>query len=449
MNRNRLSAVKSPLLIFCGFLLTSTGHLAWMYHLMEQTSAFLSFQLSTVAGYALQAVGVGLFLLFLRNKRLRPRVTAITALMAYAAFSVPAVMETSLLGTIVFGFLLSLLCGVIAGYYLYVLTRCHTSRRALFFGAGYSAATIGSWLLSLIDGGKFYNGNGVILICLVLSALTIAVACIPSPQPKKTTQPALPQNVKAKTFLLVAGGVVLLFSLVNNIGFSYAASEVQGGLRPELSRLFYAVGLIAAGIVTDKSRKYGAVCALAALILPFIVLALKGEPLSSVVFWALGYLAFGFYAVFRVIIFSDIAQSHDALFLSGFGLLIGRCGDALGSEIYAIAEKQQIILTAVSAILFIGAVFLFIKLFQLLYAPSSPKSENDTFNRFAVQFELSGREQEVLRLLLDNKSNKEISALMCVSENTVKFHVRNLLRKTSCKNRAEIKTAYHAADCLS
>ena len=55
----------------------------------------------------------------------------------------------------------------------------------------------------------------------------------------------------------------------------------------------------------------------------------------------------------------------------------------------------------------------------------------------------------ILRLLLDNKSNKEISAAICVSENTVKFHVRNLLQKTDCKNRVELKAAYHNMESAS
>ena len=40
---------------------------------------------------------------------------------------------------------------------------------------------------------------------------------------------------------------------------------------------------------------------------------------------------------------------------------------------------------------------------------------------------------------------KEISEEICVSENTIKFHVRNLLKKTGCKSRVELKTVYRSA----
>ena len=42
----------------------------------------------------------------------------------------------------------------------------------------------------------------------------------------------------------------------------------------EFTRAFYAVGLIMAGLVSDRNRRWGAVCALAALAFPFAALAL-------------------------------------------------------------------------------------------------------------------------------------------------------------------------------
>ncbi len=35
-------------------------------------------------------------------------------------------------------------------------------------------------------------------------------------------------------------------------------------------------------------------------------------------------------------------------------------------------------------------------------------------------------------------SNSEISSVLYISENTVKFHVKNILKKTGCSNRNEI-----------
>ena len=52
--------------------------------------------------------------------------------------------------------------------------------------------------------------------------------------------------------------------------------------------------------------------------------------------------------------------------------------------------------------------------------------------------EISRREREVLNLLLENLSNKEIAAKLFVSERTVKFHVSNLLSKFGVQRRAEL-----------
>jgi DNA-binding NarL/FixJ family response regulator len=51
---------------------------------------------------------------------------------------------------------------------------------------------------------------------------------------------------------------------------------------------------------------------------------------------------------------------------------------------------------------------------------------------------ISRREREVLDLLLENLSNKEIAAKLFVSERTVKFHVSNLLSKFGVQRRSDL-----------
>jgi DNA-binding NarL/FixJ family response regulator len=53
---------------------------------------------------------------------------------------------------------------------------------------------------------------------------------------------------------------------------------------------------------------------------------------------------------------------------------------------------------------------------------------------------LTAREQEVLHLLAQGKSNKEIAAALIVSERTVKFHVSSILGKLGANNRTEAVT---------
>ncbi|KSU56903.1 response regulator [Gordonia sp. JH63] len=50
---------------------------------------------------------------------------------------------------------------------------------------------------------------------------------------------------------------------------------------------------------------------------------------------------------------------------------------------------------------------------------------------------LSDREREVLRLLADGLSNKRIGETLYISESTVKFHIRNIIRKLGVSKRTD------------
>jgi DNA-binding NarL/FixJ family response regulator len=57
---------------------------------------------------------------------------------------------------------------------------------------------------------------------------------------------------------------------------------------------------------------------------------------------------------------------------------------------------------------------------------------------------LSRREQEVLNLLLQNLSNKEIAGELHISSRTAKFHVSNLLAKFGVRRRADLILLTHS-----
>jgi len=50
---------------------------------------------------------------------------------------------------------------------------------------------------------------------------------------------------------------------------------------------------------------------------------------------------------------------------------------------------------------------------------------------------LTDREVEVLRLVVKGLSNREIAGGLTISENTVKFHLKNILAKLHARNRTE------------
>ncbi len=56
---------------------------------------------------------------------------------------------------------------------------------------------------------------------------------------------------------------------------------------------------------------------------------------------------------------------------------------------------------------------------------------------------LTEREEAVLALLAEGKSNSQIGAALSLSENTIKFHLRNLYNKLGVTNRTEAAAKYH------
>ena len=54
---------------------------------------------------------------------------------------------------------------------------------------------------------------------------------------------------------------------------------------------------------------------------------------------------------------------------------------------------------------------------------------------------LTDREREVVRLIAEGLTNREIGEAIFVSESTVKFHVRNVMRKLDVHHRAEVAYA--------
>ncbi len=61
-------------------------------------------------------------------------------------------------------------------------------------------------------------------------------------------------------------------------------------------------------------------------------------------------------------------------------------------------------------------------------------------NNFIKEYNISNREKEVVQLLLNGRSNKEIADSLFISVNTVKTHIKNIYEKIGIKSRYELLT---------
>lgn len=443
------------------FLLASTGYLSWLYNIIGLVAPVTADALSLCAGYALQAAGIGLFALTLHRSPDASESILRLTLPAFMLCMLPASLSSQTYVAILFGLTLNFLCGVLSGYYLYTLTKgTSASNASITLGVGYGLSIVASWLLSLAAKGISYHYIAIVACLLLVIAIFIisrrrsfsAVlgddetgSSCSAEAPTQTVSIHIPEDMSFKTLCLLAGTLLLLFSIVNNCGFAFPSSEIKGGVSLETSRLFYAAGLIIAGAVSDRNRKTGAVCVLAALVIPFIMLALKGAVTPLVILWALGYFTFGFFTIYRIILFSDISRSTGLLYLSGLGLFFGRIGDAIGEILNLTLSKQfPVLIVLITAVLFIVSIFLFFRIQHMIYpAESTPaRSEKELFDMFSAKYDLSSRERDVLQLILQEQSNTEIADTLSVSESTVKFHVHNILQKTGCRNRIALFDLY-------
>ncbi|MNI60820.1 Transcriptional regulatory protein DegU [compost metagenome] len=70
--------------------------------------------------------------------------------------------------------------------------------------------------------------------------------------------------------------------------------------------------------------------------------------------------------------------------------------------------------------------------------PSTPAGD-------VAEWGLAARELEVLQLLAAGQRNRTIATDLGISENTVKFHLRNLFRKLDVRSRTEAIALAHSA----
>lgn len=73
--------------------------------------------------------------------------------------------------------------------------------------------------------------------------------------------------------------------------------------------------------------------------------------------------------------------------------------------------------------------------------PAAHADASKTANIAATELDLTARQREVLELVADGLSYKEIGTKLALSENTVKYHMGEILQRLHLKNRAQA-TAY-------
>lgn len=444
MKRKTDNILICALVALC-FLWTGSGYLTWLYHLLSFYPASSVDIYTEIISYIFQMCGLILFSFCMKKKHKSFTTTyaSISAMFADLIFITLSVLSPNGACALFFGYLMNLFHGIVAGIYLTKLTtQISQQKRGIVFGVGYGFGSIGSWIISLIGNGNFLKSNYVLILYtlfVLLSAIILHISNRKSKEKPALPKPVFPIDISV---IVLAGITVFMISCIKNIGFYFPTADLSNSsFSLELSRAFYAIGLITAGIINDKNRKWGAVCCIAALVFPFAMFILQNSLESSLILWIVGYIFFGFFSVYRVILFSDIAgKSAQYLYFAGLGLMFGRCGDVAGASIGIILSSHTVVLVLCTSVAFMITIFLFINLYHKIYVPIPPDQNNREYllKKFEIFYQLTPREMEVVQLLLDNHTNGEIAEYLFISENTVKFHIKNILRKTACSDRTNL-----------
>jgi len=84
--------------------------------------------------------------------------------------------------------------------------------------------------------------------------------------------------------------------------------------------------------------------------------------------------------------------------------------------------------------------FIWLKFFFIKHQtnPGSYSTSSEKFDRVVADLNISERESEIIRLIIEGKSNKEIEELLNISFNTVKNHIYNTYRKLGVNSRSQM-----------
>jgi len=70
--------------------------------------------------------------------------------------------------------------------------------------------------------------------------------------------------------------------------------------------------------------------------------------------------------------------------------------------------------------------------------PNADYIHSDSFQKLITDYNISGRECDVIKLIVEGKSNKEIENMLNISINTVKNHIYNVYQKLGVNSRSQL-----------
>lgn len=283
-----------------------------------------------------------------------------------------------------------------------------------------------------------------------LAAAAAAGARLPAGREPETEQSAALARPTALLCLFI-----LIFTI--NSGLMYQvvlpAFDRVSGFADWFWNVPYIAAIAVLSLAPMKNRRSWSLYAgIVMLMLSFLAFVVSGRGPGG--FVAVNTLMLGAFGIFDLFWWSVITEMLDYARnpVKQFGVCMAAnvggvaLGDGLGQLVTALGFRgSNIALLAMSVICvtLLLLPFLNARLLALFreqaFLPASRTEEPAVGARPPEPCApLTRRESDVFRLLLDRKSNAEIAAELCLTENTIKTHVRNILAKYEAASRKEL-----------
>jgi DNA-binding CsgD family transcriptional regulator len=301
-----------------------------------------------------------------------------------------------------------------------------------------------------------FAGLSISLLTLLLGGYLTAFLPVTREQTAGTAVTKFPLSLK--TPLLFLSLFVVLLTI--NSGLMYQVFNPAFEHLTWLTSWYWAVPYIAALIImrnmpSGKKRSYFLYVGMLMIMASFIAFMLLDRSAAS--YFVVDTLMLGACGIFDLFWWSIIGEmleySHNPVKIFGIGLsanVLGvLLGGILGFFLYSLdlpsANVTVIALAVVCVTLIILPVLnrrlvLVLKnhTYLMAYSAMEENKQRQIIHTAGLPDPLTGREHEVLHLVLAGKTNKNIAAELYISENTVKTHVKNILSKYGVSSRARL-----------
>ena len=210
----------------------------------------------------------------------------------------------------------------------------------------------------------------------------------------------------------------------------------------------YIIFLFIAGLLADRvGRRINAVIGAVAAGIGFMLVGLLTVSAQIILIHILLVGGYAFLDVFTWVIPADASSGRKVpLFYSavlGTNILAVLCGVLLGEKMGEMAAGSEILTVSLAGLFSLISLAFMIRLRETLQ-PRPTAEINlppDYIDTITQKFELTPRELDILKLLMNGAGTKEILEELIIAPDTLKSHLRNIFRKAGVRNRFELTLA--------